>query len=205
MGVVAVPGFGDTAAYWSVPVAQALCGLPPLEVAWPGLWGVPSSVSPVSDAVAAVVAFSDGSSVLVGHSFGSKVVLAAAAVSSPVAVVLIAPSLGVPSWLAADRLEVWRAAGVRSVRRPDPVSGLPVVFGLPWAFASDALSLGDVLPPSVPVLVVHMSADGPERCAQTKTLLPGAVVRTVEGPHRFWEDEASFSEVLAVCAEWASS
>lgn len=208
MAVVTVPGFGDTALYWAEPVARVLGDPSPVQVGWPGLWGRPAAEVPVQHLVEAVAARTDGTSVLVGHSFGARVVCAAAALSRPAAVVLLAPALSVPSFLQPAAFARWQEQGLRPTERPDPSTGESVLFPVPFAFAQDALDLASTVmdPLPVPALMVCMSSDDKQNEATAALVAGGALagpVRVVDGPHRFWEHPTALADVVHAVSEWA--
>jgi pimeloyl-ACP methyl ester carboxylesterase len=205
MRVVTVPGFADTSRYWSDAIGSVFPVAEIVTVEWPGLWGASESSTPVASMVAQVADLVDAGTVLVGHSFGARVVLAAAQVSTPAGLVLVAPALSELSFLSNGELDRWRGSGRRWTTRPDPVSGAVVELNVPVAFADDALVLvqSPLVLPAVPCCVVCLSDDVRQNTLTGRHFNHDAVV-LLDGPHRFWEDPAAFTATGAAVATWAA-
>jgi len=200
MRVLAVPGFGDTAGYWSGSLADALgCAVATIE--WPGLWGAAPCPRPIDTVISKIVASVDERTVLVGHSLGCRVLLSRLHRIRPRSVVLTAPALGPLSIMSADSVAAWRLVGTRPTRRPDPHTGHPVTLEIPYSFAEGIALLPAPSPIPAQVATVLLSADVKHNPA-ARLLAVGPVVE-VRGPHRWWEEDGSRSAVLQEIARRA--
>ena len=218
---VCLPGFGDTAAYWSQWIEGA-AKVPVLEVEWPGLWGASSrnsvaSTPPratlpapnvVDDVVDQALAILGPGDIVVGHSMGGRLAVEIASRQTPGAVVLLAPTLYQPDFLSPEALSRWQDAGARPTTRPDPITGkarellLGFEYGSGWLARPmpDYSCLGEV--PSVALL---FSEDWAHHDEVKGTLYGVATVIEVDGPHRWWEDTGVGAEVSAILSVWLNA
>jgi pimeloyl-ACP methyl ester carboxylesterase len=208
--VVCVPGFGDTCDYWvgSLDLDPATT----LKISWPGIWGEPDVPEPYSQTVATLATKAERR-VVIGHSLGARAALEATALAtgshdSPRGLILIGPGIGPLSILADGHLEEWAQAGSRRTVRTNPYGPGSIEFSIPYTFATD-LSAHDLTPAiELPVRVVLLGEDPYVRNEAIRTYLslldPANVeIVEIEGPHRFWESDASTLAVLSTrVAEW---
>lgn len=206
MRVIAIPGFADTPRYWVGCLRSSLPGKTTHALEWPGLWGRPSRTGPVRTMLEDVASLITDDSVLVAHSFGARVALAAAQTARPSGLVLLAPALSTPSFLAIGEIERWKDSGCRSTTRADPLTGGAITFAVPVAFAEDAAEMC-LLPlslPDLPMCVVCMSSDSRQN-ASTEQIFRAHAVRTLDGPHRFWENASALLAVTEAVAAWSAN
>ena len=206
---VCLPGFGDTAAYWSDLFELWLLS-PSFGIEWPGIWTSSATPEdPVEEFIRQAIEASSSDDVLVGHSMGARAAIEIAAAVRPRGLILLAPAVGPnPNFLASDKLNEWLSRGVRPTFRPDPHTGERRMLDVSSHYATgwlhraqpDCSELG-----GIPTLTVLMSDDHDANAAAEVVLAPHSVIINVEGPHRWWESREATSSVGVAIRPWARS